>query len=162
MQGRNEAKISRLVKRLDFFLTVMLSEQNDGFPFLRFEAYVDPIALVVHLNKELLVLLDVCSAGRADLHKRELLPVERIFLQKIFDTSETLDNPFGIVEPVYPNAQECCFYVEFLQERGFIGGCREVFFRLTVGVGKGNTDWMGLHDREVATAIDGKSFPVDL
>jgi len=68
-EGRSAVKARNLFVRMVFFA------KHDGFPACRLETQVDPLRFGADFVEEILVALNVRTAGCADLHKRQALLV---------------------------------------------------------------------------------------
>src|SRR5882762_4877039 len=120
MQRGDKTKVRRLVVRLKFTVAVVLAEKNDRPPSFRLQTFIDAVGLCSHLGYKILVAFDVRAAGRPELHKRELLAIVKILLEKPFDSPETLQNAFCVVDAIHADAEKDSLRPQLRQNRAKI------------------------------------------
>ena len=80
------------------------------------------LGFALDFRHEILVPLNVGTAGRANLDERELLPVRRLLFQKPLDSAEPLWNSFRVVDAIDTHTQEGSLDAQVAEQCGsFIG-----------------------------------------
>ena len=82
-------------------MTVLALHKHNRLPLTALEPPVDPLRFQLHFSKKVVVPLDMCAAGRPNLHKRKLTAIYGPLLQKTFDSQEAFQDALGVVDPVY-------------------------------------------------------------
>src|SRR5215831_16318608 len=86
-------------------MAVMPSEKKNRLPAFGPKTPVDALRLGLHFGQEVVIALDVCAAGCADLGKAELTVVARIFVQKPLDGQESFEDSLRVVDTIHSHAQ---------------------------------------------------------
>src|SRR5258708_10097681 len=115
MERGDQAKIRGLIVGLNFLMTVMTAEKNDGLPSFRLQSRVDTIGLGRNLRDKVLITLDIRAAGSAELDKRELLLVVRKLVQKSFDSPEPLHDSLRVIDTIHADSKKQCFRSQLRQ-----------------------------------------------
>src|SRR5271157_535078 len=79
-------------------------QKDDGLPFVRLESPVDTVGFRFH--HQIVIAFEVAATGSANLNECELAMIGRILLQKTLNGQKTLQNAFGVVDPVYAHTHE--------------------------------------------------------
>src|SRR5207248_8830008 len=82
VEGGHQAEIGRLVVALDLLVAVVPLQEDDWLPSARLEAPVDPFGLGFHVGKQVVIALDMRTAGGANLYKGKLALISRVFLER--------------------------------------------------------------------------------
>src|SRR5580704_11714460 len=160
MQRSHQAHGSSPVIPSDFLMRVMFAEKYDRFPPACLESRIDAIRLRAYFFEKVFVAVYFGAARRSYLHEGEAMLEGRVKIQEVFDAAETLDDSLGVVNAIYPHAQQAALYTQFARERRalFSGVSRFVYgvpiFR------KRYADRIRPHPRNVSLPIDRKTVPL--
>src|SRR5579864_9804016 len=69
VQRSYQAKIGGTVVVLDLLVAVVPVEQHNWLPLIRLESPIDTVGLCLYFGLQVVITLDVCAAGSANLHK---------------------------------------------------------------------------------------------
>src|ERR1035437_7114795 len=145
---------------VNLFMRMMSFHVGDGFPFVRLKPPIDPVRFGFNLPQEIMVALNMSSAGGANLHEGELALVREVLFEEPFNTPKALQDSFGVIHPLHSNTHECCFHAQLLEqvrslkvERSRWVACFHRHF------GDSNADRKRPNQGKVAAAVHGESFP---
>src|SRR5215471_6263221 len=115
MKRSHQAEISGPIVGLNLLVAMLTIQEYDRLPMVCAEAPVDAVYLGLHFCLQVVIALDVSATWSANLNKREHSLVARIFLEKPFDSQESLENSLGVVESVDADTHEGRFDAESFQ-----------------------------------------------
>src|SRR6266850_5924897 len=98
-------------------------EEDNRFPAAGLETRVDAVGLSGNLVQQILIALDIGTAGRSDLDKGKVALVGRVKLEKKLDGPDALENALGVVDAINANPKKLGSNVQLIK----IGraSCRE-------------------------------------
>ena len=83
-------------------MAVVPVQENDGPPSTVAEAAVNALGFFLHLRRQILIALDVCAAGRADLDEGEFFAVGGIQVEQPLHAAQPLRDAFRVVDAIDP------------------------------------------------------------
>ena len=92
VQRRHQTNIGYLIIRFNLVVIMVPLQEDNGLPLSGLKTLVNALHLGFHVGNQVLITVDMGTAGRADLDMGEAALVGRVFLQKTL----SLETPPGI------------------------------------------------------------------
>src|SRR3954469_9176294 len=140
-------------------MAVLPIQQYDRLPFVSLESPVDSSCFNFDLRIQIVISLQMAPAWSSDLNKRELPLISGVLFEEAFNSEETFQDAFGVIDTVHANSQEQCFQIQTLEQgRARVGGgfCRGITFEIRV-----DADGERLGHGAVPETLHREMFPVN-
>ena len=162
VQRCHQTNVRHSIIRLDLVVIEVPFQKDNWFPLPGLESLVDALRFRFYVRDQVLIAVDMGTAGSADLYMREAALVGRMLLQKPLNASKSLRDALGVVQPIDTNPQ----VISLAIEPGCDGSTLGAHGQVSIGIARCaflevDADGEGTNRSKVAALGYRKALPFD-